>query len=595
MSIQLIRRFLALISAAALLMSACTPAGVPDSKNDTLTWSIWGSYQSQKDLLDLVRNSCPDIELALSSYAGANRTGYSWAQMRADDITDIFVTSQMLDKDLAKERLADLSDCDFINIFPNAVLDQVAIDGGVYLLPTSYSMYGIFYNKTLMEEHGWKIPSNFEELSALCKEIKAAGLIPGIIGTQLTGNPFSAVFNLAKTSWLTTPEGVRWEQDFLAGKATAAGMWEGTMAYVQRYIDIGMFHTDPEDRSSFTLIKEYLGGRKAVFCTATASVDYTKFEDSGDELGLMPYISEDGSKNVYMYNPSVYFGISKRLTEPGNEKKLENALRILSLIFSSKGQAVFVSENTPCVMSVRGSDTAKEDALIFDAQQALAEGRAFPMTYARWENVLSDMGQAYKDWFRGSGSITGAQCIARMDMLQQDYLNCSDQLYFCESTADFTLEETGTLVGKALGSAVNADAVMVPLGELHKDGAELKAGVNGKLYAERINSDIASTICPSFDGEYAVLTMTGAEAKALAKTGFDKEGDGDPFPYVLVTRGERELDDFTSYQVAFLMNGYTEEVGRTYSAKVHEGSLKSFLQTYLREQIYVSPNGNPWK
>lgn len=42
------------------------------------------------------------------------------------------------------------------------------------------------------------------------------------------------------------------------------------------------------------------------------------------ELGMMPYISEDGSKNIYAYNPSQYFGISKRLTEPGNEKKLEN-------------------------------------------------------------------------------------------------------------------------------------------------------------------------------------------------------------------------------------------------------------------------------
>ena len=143
--------------------------------------------------------------------------------MRADDIPDIFITSQILDEELAKERLADLSGYPFINSFSTSILDQVSIDGGIYLLPTSYAMYGIFYNKTLMEEYGWSVPKDLEELEALCGEIREAGLIPGVISTQLTGGPFSTMFNLAKTDWLTTPDGVQWEQDFLAGNATASG------------------------------------------------------------------------------------------------------------------------------------------------------------------------------------------------------------------------------------------------------------------------------------------------------------------------------------------------------------------------------------
>lgn len=54
---------------------------------------------------------------------------------------------------MAKERLVDLSGYDFINNFSTALLDQVSIDGGVYLLPAGTSMFGILYNKTLMEEH----------------------------------------------------------------------------------------------------------------------------------------------------------------------------------------------------------------------------------------------------------------------------------------------------------------------------------------------------------------------------------------------------------------------------------------------------------
>ena len=216
----------------------------------------------------------------------------------------------------------------------------------VYLLPVNNTMYGIYYNKTLMEEYGWQVPENFAGLKALCEEIRAAGLIPGVVGTELTGNTFSAVFNLAKTSWLTTPEGRAWEQAFLTGDATAAGMWEDTMDYVQQYIDIGMFETDPGALSNSALVREYLGGRKAVFCTATWASSITELE-SGDQLGLMPYIGEDGSKNIYMYNPSSYIGISKRLTQPGNEQKLEDALKLLSLIYTPEGQAAFQNESTP--------------------------------------------------------------------------------------------------------------------------------------------------------------------------------------------------------------------------------------------------------
>ncbi len=592
MTRRLLRRLL-LPAAVMLLLAACAPAGQTE-ETEALTWGTGGNYGRHKPFLELLHKTCPDIELEFVSYAGGNATGYSWAQMRADDIPDIFITSQILDETLAEERLIDLSGYGFVNGFSTAILDQVAIDGGIYLLPVNSTMYGIYYNKTLMEEKGWEVPSNLAELEALCAQIRAEGLIPGVVGTMLTGGPFSAVFNLAKTSWLTTPEGIGWERDFLSGAASAEGRWEGTMELVQRYIDMGMFTADPEDRINVELIGDYLGGRKAVFCTAVQPVSYTVIPDTGDELGMMPYIGEDGSKNVYMYSPFCYFGISRRLTEPGNEKKLENAVRILNLLFSPEGQAAFITEQTPCVISVLDSAALPEDALIGDARRALREGRAFPMTYAGWENVLADMGQAYKEWFRGESGVDGARCIARMDALQQSFLSHSEEIYFCESTADFTLEETAELVGKALGSAAGADAAIIPLGEFH-NGVELSAGITGRLYAGKINTDTVGAIAPNHDGEYAVLTMTGAEAKALARAGFDLAGDGNPFPYVLVTRGGGELEDGRTCQVAFLMKSYTEETGAACGAQVERGSVRTFLREWLEEQGTVSPGGNPWR
>lgn len=600
MSKNLFRRISVIFLAAVMILSSSACSFKKYTQNNenadsgAITWGTWGVYGKHKAFLDLLGETYPDIKLEFISYSGGNATGYSWAQMRADDIPDIFITSQILDENLAKERLADLSGYDFINNLSTSLLDQISIDGNVYLIPTNNIMYGIFYNKTLMEEHGWTIPQNFAELEVLCNDIRKAGLIPGVVGTQLTGGPFSCVFNLAKTEWLTTPEGVNWERNFLAGRASAADTWSTTMDYVQQYIDIGMLTPDPEDRNNTDMLLDYLGNRKAVFCTTVQSISISEFPNTGDKIGIMPYISKDGSKNVYMYSPGYYFGISKRLTEPGNEKKLENAIKILSLLYSPEGQAAFITSNTPCVMSVLDNAILPEDSMIYDAQQAMRSGRAFPMTYANWENVLSDMGQAYKEWFRNENDMDGPKCIERMDELQQGYLSKADYINFCESTANFTLEETGVLIGKALGSSVGADAVMVPLGAFH-DGVELRSGISGKLYAGSINAEVSATITPGYDGTYSMMTMTGAQAKKLAADGFDMAGDGNPFTYILVTKGGKDLEDNTSYHVAFLMNGYTEEVGQTYNVVVEKGSLRTFLREWLVKQRVVSPNGNPWE
>ena len=581
------RRLLAVLAGMAVLLSGCAQGG-----GGALTCSAWSGYER---FFALAGETYPEIPIERSPYEGGNRTGYSWAQMRADDIPDIFITSQILDETLAKERLADLSGYDFINRFTTSVLDQVAVDGGIYLLPVNYGMYGIFYNQTLMEERGWQVPQNFAELEALCGEIREAGLIPGVLGTQLTGNAFSTVFNLAKTDWLTTPEGVAWESRFLLGEADAAGMWEGTMDYVRRYMDIGMFTTDPEDRNNPDIILDYLGNRRAVFCTAVMTVNITEFPETGDKIGMMPFISEYGSKNIYMYNPTSYIGISRRLTEPGNEEKLQQAVQLLSLLYSPEGQEAFLTEETPCVLSVLESGRLSPEALVYDAQRAMWEGRAFPMTYAGWEGILSDVGQAFKEWLRGEGAMDGPACIERMDALQRDCLSQAGTVDFCQAEADFTLEETGALLGKALGQAADADAVLVSVGTFYQEGTALRACVTGRLYQGGINTEIVSTILPAYSGEYAAAEATGAEIKALAQSGFDAAGDGKGFPYVLVTRGDRELEDDAVYRVALLVGGYTEETAERLHIDTVECQLQAALRAYLTEQGTVSPGSGSYK
>ena len=91
------------------------------------------------------------------------------------------------------------------------------------------------------------------------------------------------------------------------------------------------------------------------------------------------------------------------------------------------------------------------------------------------------------------------------------------------------------------------------------------------------------------------MEMTGAQAKALAEAGFDADGDGNPYQYLLVAKGDRTLEDGKTYRVAFLTGGYTQETAEAYGAETVKGSLWEFMRTYLEQEGTVSPDGNPWE
>ena len=57
-------------------------------------------------------------------------------------------------------------------------LDVYSYEGKIYAVPLAYFVMGLWYNKTLFEEHGWRPPKTWDEFFALCETIKAAGIAP---------------------------------------------------------------------------------------------------------------------------------------------------------------------------------------------------------------------------------------------------------------------------------------------------------------------------------------------------------------------------------------------------------------------------------
>ena len=58
------------------------------------------------------------------------------------------------------------------------IVDVGSYDGKFLSLNYAYSAYGIWYSEKLFTERGWQYPKTWEQMIALCREIRAAGLAP---------------------------------------------------------------------------------------------------------------------------------------------------------------------------------------------------------------------------------------------------------------------------------------------------------------------------------------------------------------------------------------------------------------------------------
>lgn len=91
--------------------------------------------------------------------------------------------SNFLDSDM----LMDISDFDGLDDIKEAYLETdkeleyVPMDG-VYAMPYMANAAGALYNKDMFEEHGWTIPTTWDEFTALCERIEAEGIQPLYFG-----------------------------------------------------------------------------------------------------------------------------------------------------------------------------------------------------------------------------------------------------------------------------------------------------------------------------------------------------------------------------------------------------------------------------
>lgn len=565
-----------------------TDAGTKNEElHEPLTINRFNIYITE-EFVNALHEVYPEINLQIVSYAGKNGSGYAQCSMEMDDMTDIHVTTQPFHKELMSERFTDLSNYDFVNNYSTFLLNSLDVDGGIYLLLSGYTVAGMYYNKTIMQENGWQVPDSFEELMELVPQIEAAGYQPFANAINLDGFPFNYFFSLGNTIYFGTQDGVKWKESFPKGEAAAAGNegLENVVQYYNEWVENGVITGEHMSAN------EYMESGNVVFylCLGLTSYEYEAEDGSTYEFGIMPWLSRDGSNNMLTRNVPRYFGINKHLEEEGNEQKLEDALHVMEFISTEAGQnAIMASTNS--YISPLSDGKMADDNPFQEVADVIDSGHSVQMVYVGWEDLIVPIAQDIRGLI--SGEIPAEKLTEEFDTTYDEVSNLGSDTFYGTLTETLSYEKTAELCAIAEGKAVDADCAMVSLNEYHGDDNYNLKGVGWHLWADIITTEQITMICPGETGTISVLELTGAEIKEMQKAGFDANQNGNPYDYVLVTRGDAELEDDTVYRLAIATNELPETVQE--KAEAIEITPETAIQNYVKELGTFGASDILWK
>ena len=187
---------------AATGFIGCGKTDETSKKHEAITFMA--PYLDVDSFIEEVHKTYPEIEFEVISYSGANTTVYLNTILEENDLPDI-CTLSLYDPELLdlSDRMLDLSGYAFTDNYVESRLKAVSDDGAIYMLPSAYNCFGITYNKTLLEKHGWTLPQSFQELEQLAKEAEKVGVQLCLPQIQYPGYGFQYLCNIG---WKTVAE-----------------------------------------------------------------------------------------------------------------------------------------------------------------------------------------------------------------------------------------------------------------------------------------------------------------------------------------------------------------------------------------------------
>ena len=388
----------------------------------------------------------------------------------------------------------------YLNSFKNE-------DGSVNWLPVCADAHGFVVNRSLFEQYGIPLPTDYESFVSACQAFEKVG-IRGFTADYAYDYTCMETLQGLSAAELTTTDGRRWRTAYSDPASTARvglddTVWPGAFERMAQFIQDTHLTADDLENTYDDVTGMFRNGEAAMYFGSSAGVKV--FQDEGIDTTFLPFFSQNGEKWI-MTTP--YFQIALNRDLEQDTARREKAMKVLNVMLSEEAQSRIVA----------------------DGQDLLSYSQNVPLRLTEYMKDVRDVVEenhmyiriASNDFFAVSKDVV-SKMIAGEYTAQQAYRAFNAQLLAEETPAD---DEIVLTSGKSYSNVFHANGGSASFSVM----ANTLRGVYGTdVLLATANSFTGSVLQADYNKKMAASmimpnglmsrqrTMTGAELKEVVR------------------------------------------------------------------------------
>ena len=388
----------------------------------------------------------------------------------------------------------------YLNSFKNE-------DGSVNWLPVCADAHGFVVNRSLFEQYGIPLPTDYESFVSACQAFEKVG-IRGFTADYIYDYTCMETLQGLSAAELTTTDGRKWRTAYSDPASTERvglddTVWPGAFERMAQFIQDTHLTADVLALNYDDVTGMFRNGEVAMYFGSSAGVKM--FRDEGIDTIFLPFFSQNGEKWI-MTTP--YFQIALNRDLEQDTARREKAMKVLNVMLSEEAQNRIVADGQD-VLSYSQNVSLRLTEYLKDVRTVVEENHMYIRI-------------ASNDFFAVSKDVV-SKMIAGEYTAQQAYRAFNAQLLAEETPAD---DEIVLTSGKSCSNVFHANGGSASFSVM----ANTLRGVYGTdVLLATANSFTGSVLQADYNKKMAASmimpnglmsrqrTMTGAELKETVR------------------------------------------------------------------------------
>ena len=350
MKAKTLRRLVSVLAALVMAVSLLAGCGTKTAEQvqeqedaQTIQVYLW-STSLYETYAPYVQSQLPDVNIEF--IVGNNDLDFYKFLQENGGLPDIITCCRFSLHDAAplKDSLMNLAMTNEAGAVYNTYLNSFKNeDGSVNWLPVCADAHGFVVNRSLFEQYGIPLPTDYESFAAACQAFETVG-IRGFTADYTYDYTCMETLQGLSAAELTTTAGRKWRTAYSDPANTARvglddTVWPGAFERMARFIQDTHLTAEDLNLNYDDVTGMFRNGELAMYFGTSAGVKM--FQDEGIDTIFLPFFSQNGEKWL-MTTP--YFQIALNRDLEQDTARREKAMKVLNVMLSEEAQNRIVAD-----------------------------------------------------------------------------------------------------------------------------------------------------------------------------------------------------------------------------------------------------------